>query len=75
MTDNIKWALRKMVNAATWMDDTTKKVTLQKISNTKTFFGYPENYTNVINNLFQDVRNILMLFFKHMCNPLFFFID
>ena len=56
MTDNIKWALRKMVNEASWMDDETKNATLRKLANTKTFFGYPDNYENIINNLIENVR-------------------
>ncbi|CAI6352115.1 unnamed protein product [Macrosiphum euphorbiae] len=55
MTDNIKWALRKMVNEVSWMDDETKNATLKKLANTKTFFGYPDNYENIINNLIENL--------------------
>ncbi|KAL5244165.1 hypothetical protein ACI65C_011575 [Semiaphis heraclei] len=55
MTDNIKWALRKMVNEASWMDNETKNATLRKLANTKTFFGYPENYDKIINNLLENL--------------------
>jgi len=56
MSDNIKWALHKMVNEASWMDNETKNATLKKLANTKTYFGYPENYDKIINNLFENVR-------------------
>jgi len=58
MSDNIKWALRKMINEGTWMDDETKNATLRKLANTKTYFGYPNNYTRILNHLFQDVRKL-----------------
>ncbi|XP_026804476.1 neprilysin-2-like [Rhopalosiphum maidis] len=56
MTDNIKWALRKMVHEASWMDDETKNATLRKLANTKTYFGYPYNYDNILNNLFENLN-------------------
>ncbi|XP_025196928.1 neprilysin-2-like [Melanaphis sacchari] len=56
MTDNIKWALRKMVHEAIWMDDETKNATLRKLANTKTYFGYPDNYENILNNLFENLN-------------------
>lgn len=56
MNDNIKWAFRKMVNEVNWMDNETKNATLQKLSNTQTYFGYPNNYTNIINNIYRNVR-------------------
>lgn len=56
MTENIKWALQKMVKELNWMDDETKNATLLKLANTKSFIGYPTNYTRIINILFQDVR-------------------
>lgn len=57
MTDNIKWALRKMIKDATWMDDETKNATLRKLTNTKTYFGYPDDYDNILNSLFENVCN------------------
>jgi len=62
MTENIKWALRKMVNDASWMDDETKNATLRKLDRTKTFFGYPDNYDNIINNLLENVRTFKLFF-------------
>lgn len=56
MTDNIKWALRKMIEKVSWMDDETKNATLRKLANTKTYFGYPDNYTNILTNLYENVR-------------------
>jgi len=58
MTDNIKWALRKMIDESIWMDNETKNATLRKLANTKTYFGYPNNYTRILNNLLQDVRKL-----------------
>jgi len=60
MTDNIKWALRKMVHEASWMDDETKNATLRKLANTKTYFGYPNNYDNILNNFYENVRNYVL---------------
>lgn len=59
MFDNIKLALRTMIKESSWMDDETKKATLRKLANTKTYFGYPNNYTNLLNNLYHDVPNRL----------------
>jgi len=56
MDDNIKWALRKMVNEVKWMDEETKNATLKKLANTKSYFGYPNNYTNTLDILYQNVR-------------------
>ncbi|KAE9532529.1 hypothetical protein AGLY_009610 [Aphis glycines] len=56
MTDNIKWALRKMVHEASWMDDETKNATLRKLANTKTYFGYPNNYDNILNNFYENLN-------------------
>ncbi|XP_050056347.1 neprilysin-11-like isoform X18 [Aphis gossypii] len=56
MTDNIKWALRKMVHEASWMDDETKNATLRKLANTKTYFGYPNNYDKILNNFYENLN-------------------
>lgn len=56
MFNNIKLALRTMIHESSWMDDETKKATLRKLDNTKTYFGYPDNYTNLLNNLYHDVN-------------------
>lgn len=62
MKDNIIWALRKMINEVDWMDDKTKYSNLRKLDNTKTFFGYPNNYSSTIDNLYENVRTIIELF-------------
>lgn len=53
---NIKLALRTMINESSWMDDETKKATLRKLDHTKTYLGYPNNYTNLLYNLYHDVN-------------------
>lgn len=58
MNDNILWALRKIINEVEWMDNETKSNTLRKVAYTKTHFGYPNNYSNIINHLYQNVRKI-----------------
>lgn len=58
MKDNIIWALRKMVVEVDWMDYKTKNSIFQKLDNTKTFFGYPNNYSSIIDNLYENVRTI-----------------
>jgi len=60
MTDNIKWAFRKMVHEAKWMDDETKIATLRKLTNMKTYFGYPNNYDNILNSFFENVGNYVL---------------
>lgn len=65
MSDNIKWALRKMVNEITWMDDETKNATLRKLANTITLFGYPDDYIDILNNSFKDVKPF-KLFLKYL---------
>lgn len=62
MSDNIKWAFRKMVNEVTWIDDETKNATLRKLANTITLLGYPDDYINILNNSFQDVRSFKYFF-------------
>ncbi|XP_050056341.1 membrane metallo-endopeptidase-like 1 isoform X11 [Aphis gossypii] len=56
MTDNIKWAFKKIVHETSWMDDETKNTALQKLANMKTYFGYPNNYDNVLNNFFENLN-------------------
>lgn len=56
MLNNIKLALRTMVHESSWMDDETKKATLRKLDFTKTFLGYPNNYTNLLYNLYHNVK-------------------
>lgn len=56
MADNIKWAFGKMVIEVNWMDEETKNVTLRKLANTKSYFGYPDNYTDMLNSSFEEVR-------------------
>jgi len=60
MTDNIKWAFKKIVHETSWMDDETKNSALRKLANMKTYFGYPNNYDNLLNNLFENVRNFVL---------------
>jgi len=62
MSDNIKWAFRKMVNEVDWMDNETKNATLRKLANTKIYYGYPSNYTIILNNLYQNVNHTLIFF-------------
>lgn len=57
MTDNIKLAVLNIINTISWMDDETKNVTIRKLEYMKTYLGYPDNYTNIINSLFLDVRS------------------
>jgi len=42
MISNIRWAFEKIVQDLKWMDDITKKRTLYKAQQIKTFIGYPE---------------------------------
>lgn len=42
MIDNIHWAFEKIVKELNWMDDTTKKRTLYKAEQMRTFIGFPE---------------------------------
>ncbi|XP_050056333.1 membrane metallo-endopeptidase-like 1 isoform X7 [Aphis gossypii] len=56
MTDNIKWAFKKIVHETSWMDDETKNAALRKLANMKTYFGYPNNYNNVLNNFFENLN-------------------
>lgn len=56
MYDNIQWAMRKMVNEASWLDDESKIATIRKLDTTKTYLGYPDNYPSILNHLYQHVR-------------------
>jgi predicted metalloendopeptidase len=56
MNDNIQWAMRKIINEASWLDDESKIATLRKLATTKTYLGYPDDYPNILNNLYQNVR-------------------
>lgn len=47
MFKNILWAFEKIVKKLSWMDDTTKKLTLYKAKQMKYFVGYPELVKNV----------------------------
>lgn len=42
MLNNIKYAFVQRVNEITWMDKTTKKVTLEKNNEMMSFIGFPE---------------------------------
>lgn len=55
MVDNIKWASREIINELDWMDDETKNATFRKLDRMKTHLGYPDNYTEILNNLYQEV--------------------
>jgi len=42
MIKNIHWAFEKIVKELDWMDDTTKKRTLNKAQQMQTLIGFPE---------------------------------
>ncbi|XP_060854532.1 endothelin-converting enzyme homolog isoform X5 [Rhopalosiphum padi] len=42
MIENIHWAFEKIVKELNWMDDTTKKRTLYKAEQMRTFIGFPD---------------------------------
>lgn len=46
MLANIHWAFEKIVKELSWMDDTTKKMTLYKAEQMKTYVGFPEFIKN-----------------------------
>ncbi|XP_025196930.1 membrane metallo-endopeptidase-like 1 isoform X2 [Melanaphis sacchari] len=46
MIENIHWAFEKIVKELNWMDDTTKKRTLYKAEQMRTFIGFPEFITD-----------------------------
>ncbi|VVC39607.1 Metallopeptidase, catalytic domain,Peptidase M13, C-terminal domain,Peptidase M13,Peptidase M13, N- [Cinara cedri] len=56
MNDNIIWAFHKMISESSWMDDETKNATHRKLDYTKTYFGYPNNYTNILNDLYKNLN-------------------
>ncbi|XP_025418911.1 neprilysin-21-like isoform X2 [Sipha flava] len=56
MNDNIQWAMRKIINEASWLDDESKIATLRKLATTKTYLGYPDDYPNILNNLYQNLN-------------------
>lgn len=64
MTDNIIWAMRKMVTETSWMDDESKNATLRKLATTKTYLGYPDNYSSILNHLFENVRRLKLCFWQ-----------
>lgn len=57
MINNIRWAFEKIVQDLDWMDDTTKKRTLYKSQQIKTFIGYPElvNDTSQLDDYYSEV--------------------
>lgn len=57
MYHNLQWAMRKMVNEASWMDDESKVATIRKLDTMKMYLGYPDNYPSLLNHLYQNVRN------------------
>jgi predicted metalloendopeptidase len=42
MIENIHWAFEKIVKELNWMDETTKKRTLYKAEQMRTFIGFPD---------------------------------
>lgn len=57
MIDNIHWAFEKIVKELNWMDDTTKKRTLYKAEQMRTFIGFPEfiNDAQQLDDYYYDV--------------------
>lgn len=55
IVENIKWAVLKIINEISWMDDETRNSTIRKLEYMKALLGFPDNYIDILNNSFVDV--------------------
>lgn len=66
MMENIHWAFEVIVRKIDWMDETTKKRTLEKAMQMKTFVGFPEfiAYADELDDYYYDVYTVMLKIYE-----------